>query len=225
MTTWSQELRENPPELPSPEDSSWGPLVIGPDVDDAVVALLRRWMGDYCDVLVTQRELDFELEHPRSYETAFVPEELLDHMVPGCIVETARLQAPSGDSRRRGQGVRGGIANITYEGDWRTDISLVVRGQRGAHTRLLAGLYEGAARRVMLDRAHGTPLDWHRYLGMEFEEIPGDRTRGRYLLRAISHWQIRTDEIVRTGPRQPEPEAISTHVDVESLGLHVGDLG
>ena len=76
----------------------------------------------------------------------------------------------------------------------------------------------------MLDRAHESPLDWIRYYGMEFEEIPGDRTRGRYLLRAISHWQVRTDVIVANGPRDDEPEVRRHHIEVESVPLHIGDL-
>lgn len=195
VETWSDAL--------APEEEEWGPLVLSTDVDDAALAVLREWMPRYLDRLGAERDLGFELEHPREYDTAFVPEELLDNKVPACIVETARMEA-----------TRGGQAR-TYEGTWRTDVRCVVRGKRGAHTRHLASLHEGAARRLMVQFAHKPPLNWIKYIGMRFEEVPGDRTRGRYLLCAVSSFQVITTEIVDpTGGPYPLRTAESVHIDV-----------
>lgn len=189
----------------------WGPLVISTDIDDAAIAVLRMWMPTHVRQLVKERKLDFTLTPPRQYDTVLVPQELLDNILPATVAQTTRMAA-----------TEGGMAK-PYDGDWRLDIQTVVRGPRGGRTRYIASLYEGCTRRLMVQHAHESPIDWIHYLGMRFQEVPGDATRGRYLLSAISSFQVRTTEIVdpTAGPDEPdqpeyidEPFATSRHIDV-----------
>lgn len=185
----------------------WGPLVVGIDVDETALRVLERWMPAHLDHIVAERALELELAHPRQYETVLVDEELLDNKLPACVSETTRMEAAEGGTAR------------VYAGVWQTRISVVVRGRHPAETRSVAALFEGAVRRVMLQHAGGEePIDWIRYQGMDYEQVPGDQRRGRYLLKAVSRFQIRSDHIVDPFGGPPHgPPAELVDVDVQRV--------
>jgi hypothetical protein len=213
VSTWSQQIREQERAEPLPDTgrAKWGPLVASTDVDDAVVAVLREWLPTHLRRETEYRGLDFPLTPPRQYDTALVPDELLDNMLPACVAETATMQATAG-----------GVAR-TYQGEWQTMVYNVVRGKRGRFTRRLASLYEAATRRCLVQHRPGVPLDWIHYQGMRLEQIPGDRTGGRYLLAGVSIFRVRTHAIVDPDARpdlpdrddyRPWPDVVTADVEV-----------
>jgi hypothetical protein len=190
--------------------ATWGPLVIGTDVDDAIIAALKTWMPTYLRQAVAERQLTFNLALPRSYANTFAAQEFLDHQLPAVVVTTARTQAITGGS------------NKSYGAQWICDVATVVRGKRPAATRYLAALYEGTARRLILQQAHADPLQEVRPAGLRYEQVLGDVSRGRYVLAAVTTFQVYTDQIVtpHSGPDIPDAdvyvdEATVIEVDID----------
>lgn len=206
--------------------ASWGPLVVSADVDDAILDVLQTWMATHLRRLKEERGV--ELQQPREWAIAMSDAELLDHPLPAVVSQTASMEAPT-SSRPAGtapQGAVGGMAHF-YEGTWRATVSVTVRGRDPRETRRTASLYEGVIRRLMVQHAHVTPLDWLHYLGMALMEVPDDARAGRYLLKSASTFQIRTNNIVdpNAGPNEPDldtyldPYSKTVEVDVEKEPL------
>lgn len=193
--------------------AAWGPLVIGTDIDDAVIGALKQWMPTYLKQSRAERDLTFSLALPRSYSNTFAEQEFLDHQLPAVVVSTARTQAITGGS------------NKTYGGEWICEVSTVVRGKRPPATRFLAALYEGTVRRLVLQQARGGPLNEVRPVGVRYEQVFGDVSRGRYVLAAVTSFQVFTDQIVTPygGPDVPDAdvyvdEATVVEVDIDVMG-------
>ena len=198
--------------------ASWGPLVTSSDVDDAILNLIQVWMATHLRRLKEERGV--QLQQPREWAIALTDAEMLDHPLPAVVSQTASLIAPTSQARESQQGAQGGMGRF-YGATWRSQVSVTVRGRDPRETRWTASLYEGVIRRLMVQHARETPLDWIRYLGMSLDEVPGDQRQGRYLLRSTSVFQIRTNNIVdpTAGPNEPDldeyNDPISQTVDVQ----------
>jgi hypothetical protein len=196
----------------------WGPLIIGTDVDDAMISSLKTWMPTYLKHFHDERGLPFVPARPRTYANTFADQEFLDHQLPAIIVVTATTIA-----------TRGG-PNKAYEGTWRCDIATIVRGKRPPATRFLASLYEGVVRQAVLNQARTTDVlqDVH-YTGMRYEQVSDASGSGRYLLAGVSSFNVYTDKIVEAnaGPDIPDAdeylnEATITEVDIEVDAVNIG---
>ena len=73
--------------------ANWGPLVVGTDIDDELLATCRTWMPTYLRQLAIERDLSFNLAKPRTYANTFEGQEFLDHQLPAIISTTAQLTA------------------------------------------------------------------------------------------------------------------------------------
>lgn len=197
--------------------ASWGPLVTSSDIDDAILDVLQVWMATHLRRLKEERGVQLQL--PREWAIALTDAELLDHPLPAVVSQTASLQAPTSQARESQQGAQGGMARF-YGATWRSQVSVTVRGRDARETRRTSSLWEGVIRRLMVQHAHVTPLDWIRYLGMSLDPVPGDERSGRYLLRSTSVFQIRSNNIVdpTAGPNEPDldeyNDPVSETVDV-----------
>jgi hypothetical protein len=202
--------------------ANWGPLIIGTDVDDAVLAALTKWMPTYLAQIKTERNLSFTPALPRTYSNTFAGQEFLDHQLPALIVVTAQSTV-----------TRGGM-NMPYEGTFALRVASVVRGKRPPATRFLAALYEGVVRRLVLQKARGDgtngtgaagPINDLHYMGLRYEEVPDGTGAGRYTLAALSLFEVFSDQIVQPfgGPNIPDAAtyldgAAVTEVDITVLG-------
>ena len=97
--------------------ANWGPLVIGTDIDDAVLATLRTWMPTYLRDQELERDLSFNPALPRTYANTFEGHEFLDRQLPAIVCTTAALAVTQGGS------------NIPVGGMWTSLVACVVRGK------------------------------------------------------------------------------------------------
>jgi hypothetical protein len=196
--------------------ANWGPLVIGPDIDNEILGALKTWSATYLKQIKVERDLSFQPAIPRRYVNTFAGQEFLDHLLPCVVCITAQCAA-----------TRGG-ADRAYEATWAVRLATVLRAKNPPSTRYMAGLYEGVFRRLVTQKARGDAIDSIHYLGMRYEEVPDATGNGRYTLAAISLFEVFTDQIVRPygGPDVPDAaeyldEATVTEVDMEVLGAPI----
>lgn len=195
--------------------ASWGPLVVGTDVDDALLDTLKTWLPTYLTQYKKERSLAFVPARPRTYANTFEGQEFLDHQLPAIVCTTASLQATAGGP------------NVPYLGTWQSLISCVVRGKRPAATRYLAAMYGGCVARCLLQQAGGAggvcnDLHWS---SARYEQVPDGTGQGRWLLAAVTQLAVYSDEIVQPwgGPDVPDAdvyldEATVVEVDLDVLG-------
>jgi hypothetical protein len=197
--------------------ANWGPLVIGTDVDDAVISTMQKWAPTYLKQAKLARNLSYTPAMYRTYANTFAGQEFLDHQLPALVAVTAQATA-----------TRGG-RNMPYEATWTTRVATVVRGKRPAATRFLASLYEGVQRQVILQKVCANPADGPansvHWQGTAYELVPDGTGQGRYLLAATSVLQVFTDMAVQpyAGPETPDAttyidEATVVEVDIKVLG-------
>jgi hypothetical protein len=193
--------------------ANWGPLAIGTDVDDAVLATLKTWMPTYLRHFHDERDLAFMPARPRTYANTFEGQEFLDHQLPAIVCTTASLQA-----------TRGG-PNVPYQGAWQSLVAVVVRGKQPAATRYLAAMYGGTVWRAVLQKARGGVLADVHLTSARYEQVPDATGQGRWLLAAVAQLAVFTDEIVQpwAGPETPDAdtyldEASVVEVDITVLG-------
>jgi hypothetical protein len=192
--------------------ANWGPLVIGTDVDDAVLATLRTWMPTYLRQLHDERNMSFNLAKPRTYANTVQGQEYLDHQLPAIVCTTANLQA-----------TLGGV-NTPYQGQWQSLVAVVLRGKTPAATRYLAAMYGGTIARLLMQQ-HGAVADELHYQGLRYEQVPDATGQGRWLLAAVNQIAVFSDEVLQPwgGPDIPDAEtyldeAVVTEVDLTILG-------
>jgi hypothetical protein len=195
--------------------ANFGPLAIGTDVDDALLATLKTWMPTYLRQFHDERDLAFHPAKPRTYANTFEGAEFLDHQLPAIVCTTASLTA-----------TRGG-PNIPYQGAWQSLVAVVVRGKQPAATRYLAAMYGGSVARCLLQKgggAGGVCNDLH-LVSARYEQVADATGQGRWLLAAVHQLAVFTDEIVQPwcGPDVPDAdvyldEATVVEIDLDVLG-------
>jgi hypothetical protein len=193
--------------------ADWGPLVIGSDVDNAILGALKTWAPTYLTQIRTERGLTFQPAIPRVYANTFAGQEFFDHQLPAVICMTAQLAVTRGGSDR------------TYEGTWASRLATVIRAKSPPATRFMAGLYEGVFRRLVTQKARGNPINDLHYLGYVYEEVPDATGQGRYCLAAVSRFEVYSDQVVQPygGPNIPDATqylggANVTEIDLDVLG-------
>ena len=193
--------------------ANWGPLVIGTDVDDQVLATLRTWMPTYLRQYRSERSLSFNPALPRTYANTVEGHEWLDRQLPALVCTTASLQATAGGP------------NIPLGGVWQTLVACIVRGKSPAATRYLAAMYGGTVARVVLNKGRGGALNDVRLSSARYEQVADATGQGRWLLAAVHQFSVFTDEIAQPwgGPDRPDAdeyvdEATVVEVDIEVLG-------
>lgn len=195
--------------------ASWGPLVIGTDVDDQLLATLKEWMPTYLRQYHDERALAFNPARPRTYANTFEGAEFLDHQLPAIVCTTANLQATIGGP------------NVPYTGAWQSIVACVVRGKTPAATRYLAAMYGGCVMRCVLQQRgdEDGPLDDIKLTSARYEQVADATGQSRWLLAAVCQFSVYTDQIVQPwpGPDVPDAdvyldEATVTEVDIDVLG-------
>jgi hypothetical protein len=200
----------------TPGIANWGPLVIGTDVDDLLLATLRQWMPTYLRQFYRERNLGFLPAPPRTYANTFEGQEFLDHQLPAIVCTTASLQATVGGP------------NVPYQGAWQSLIACVVRGKRPAATRFLAAMYGGTVARVLLQKAAGVAVNDVHLTSARYEQVADATGQSRGLLAAVVQLEVFSDQIVQAwgGPDVPDAEpyldeALVVEVDIDVLGSPV----
>jgi hypothetical protein len=187
--------------------ANWGPLVVGTDVDDEIIATLRKWVPTYLAQLRIERNLSFNLARIRTYANTFEGQEFLDHQLPAIVATTANLTAAQGGP------------NTPHQGTWQSLVACVVRGRSPAATRYLCALYGGTVARVLTQQS-GSVQQGVRYPSMRYEPVVDGTGNSRWLLAAVNEFDVYSDEILQPwgGPDKPDADVYvdeATVVDVE----------
>lgn len=179
--------------------AEFGTLVVETDVDTAVVATLRKWLPTYIAQVERERNLAVgALARPvaGSYANTLEDDEFVDHRLPAIIVTTAATN----DVERFGDG--------SYAAMWMTVVSSVVRGRTPPETRMLAALFSGCVRRVLVQASDlggsASNVLWRRG---GVQPVPDATAAGRYLAAGINEFVVVTDDVLTTrdSPLEPDP--------------------
>jgi hypothetical protein len=195
-----------------------GPVVLADDVDMAVLGALRMWMPTYLNPMAQKVPTTKQLPRPRTYTNTVENIEWLDHQLPAIVVETSQAIA-----------TRGG-PDSQYAVDWRTAVSVIVRGRNPSATRRLASIFIGATTLCVVQKAKTADvIDDLRYMSMTLGPVPdATDSRSRYLAGATAIFTTMTNYAVRGrgGPAIPDADtyvgvATVTEVDLDIAGEDV----
>jgi hypothetical protein len=202
--------------------ADFGPLVIATDIDDAIIATLRRWLPTYLWYVEQERGITHgSLPRPvaASFANTLSDDEFPDHILPAIMVTTAGTTEATI------------LADGMYTATFLTTISCVLRGQKPPETRHSASLYEGCIRRALVQNGSlGGAVAKTKYVPTNPMVGPvADRKRaGRYLAAGMARFHVYVDQIVQqgVGPILPDAEPydalaivsdVTTVVDGESI--------
>ncbi|HEY1437363.1 MAG TPA: hypothetical protein VGG82_07660 [Casimicrobiaceae bacterium] len=200
-----------------------GPVVLSTDVDLALIAALQKWAPTYLRPMSQKVPTSKAMPLPRTYTNTVENYEWLDHQLPAIVVETSSAIAAVGGP------------NTFYRVDWRTAVSVIVRGRRPQETRRLASIFMGAVTLCVVQKGR-TPdvIDDLRYLSMTLGPVPDATDRTRYLAGATAVFTTMTNVAVQGsgGPEIPDAdsyvgEATVTEIDLTIAGesVSIGGTG
>ena len=196
--------------------AEFGPLVVATDIDDAVIGVVQKWINTYLSQVELERGLgDETLKRPRPANiiNALSVVEFMDNALPAVVVNTTNTTATP-------IVMAGGDTSVF----WRATISCVVRGKTQPATKVLASLYEGSVRRLMLQQAqkeHGLITDcrWDSTLVQPVADTSG---AGRWLAAGVGQFVLGVDVATNgvVGPSAPDlgpydPLATVQEIDVD----------
>jgi len=191
-----------------------GPVVLSTDVDLALISALQKWMPTYLNPMSQKVPTTKKLPLPRTYTNTVENAEWLDHQLPGIVVETSSAVATFGSP------------NWFYEVNWRTAVSVIVRGRRPQETRRLASIFLGAVTLCVVQKGRTADIvDDLRYQSMSLGPVPDATDSTRYLAGGTAIFTTMTNVAVqgRGGPQAPDAgsyvgDATVTEVDLAIAG-------
>lgn len=181
--------------------ASFGPLVIEPDVDAAVLRTLNAWMNTYLNRFEAERGLDhnyFQRPSDRSYVNALTEEEFTDQKLPAIAAtatETDEEPTKNGD----------GVYSVAYN----VEVSAICRGNNPVGSRFNAASLSGCCRRILEQQCDlggfASEVEW---LSSSLGPIADPVSGGRYLVRGINTFRVWVDQVLSQldGPFIPDPD-------------------
>lgn len=199
-----------------PKLADFGPGLASVDVDEAVLATLRKWLPTYLRYVAASRSLGYELAVPAaaSYANVISDAEFTDKGLPSILVATAQTD---GELE---------IVDGAYVTPWLVAISAVVRGRTAPETRMLASYYELAIRMALVQQGtlDGFASATRWMSGGESRPLADPTGAGRWLGEGASQFRVFTDVAVREGigPSVPDQEPYEEPPDVGEVDVDVG---
>lgn len=206
-------------------DSIFGQVLTRSNLEDAVVALLRKWMDTYLAEVERQNGIPVRtLPRPRSIERRNAFEHWVEEQLPSLVVVSPGTVGPP---RKRGGG--------SYVAEWAVGIAAIAGGKDANSTRDLVDLYTAAVRMLILQRpslegfAIGATWEDEHY-----DDI-ADSDVGRTMASGQVVFQITVEDLVfaNAGPITPDdppttppdtsptwPIVDTVHLDVELEGVN-----
>jgi hypothetical protein len=179
--------------------ANWGELLVETDVDEAVIATLKKWLPSYLTRLERERGLTVRtLARPvaASYVNTLEDDEFPDHQLPAIIVTTARTS----EVERFG----GGVHTVSFQ----VIVSSVVRGRTPPETRKLAALFSGCVRRVLVHQQDlGEFAQEVRFQRGNLAPLADQTDSGRWLAAGVNEFVVVVDDVLTggVGPMQVDP--------------------
>lgn len=178
------------------EQSIFGPIVTGGDVEGWLLALLQKWFSTYLSELERNHGLAAcTLPRPLSYELGPSFDKWPEDQVPAVLVSSrGTLDQP----RRYGDG--------SYRARWALEPGVVCSARTQAEAHNLATLY-GAAIRALLKQkpsleGHANGVVW---LGESYDDLGYDDSRSLYTVKELFAVEVEEVSYDGAGPTAPDP--------------------
>jgi hypothetical protein len=183
--------------MPAPD---FGPLVTELDVDQAVIATLRKWLPTYLNRIEDWRGLargTLMRPNAESFENVLEDDTFPEGRLPAVTVTTAQADEFK---------VIGGMSMLSAR--WRVVVSVVVRGRTMTEARAVASVFAGATRLLLLQNpdlggiANG--VEPTRAGAAPVDDVSG---QDRYLAAGISWFDVWTHDVMDrdAGPLVVDP--------------------
>jgi hypothetical protein len=210
------------------EDTIFGPIVTGGDVEDWCFEVLQKWSCTYLAEIERQHGLTAgTLPLPRGWVPAPTFDKWPEDQLPGIVVvSTGMSEAPL----KTGEG--------SYRARWAVRLGVICAAATQALSRRLAQLYLGAHASILIQRpsleGRAAGLVW---LGEDYTELDYDDTRSLSAGSALFTVEVDGVRFADAGPVTPsDPQAVCeepwppwttatlVQVQVEDDGVLVGEV-
>lgn len=205
--------------------ADFGPLLVETDVDAAVIDRLYLWMPTYLAQVERERGMaNRTLHRPvrASYATVLDDDGFPTKRLPAILVTTAS----TADAPELG-------GDDTYSTVYEVAVTAVVRGRTSHEARVLASLYAGSIRRLLLQQQDNA--DTMLWTGSSVASVADTTAENRHLAGGINTFSFYADRVVQAfaGPtvdspvyEQPDPagdpdSAYDPLVDVDVINVDV----
>lgn len=186
-------------------DLVFGPLVIGDEVEDAVVDTLKLWMPEYIPWLERKTGRDPQsLPLPRSYVTAKDFEHWPEEQLPSVLVINTGLAdepVPDGEGK--------------FRAAFAVGLAVIASARDRAETEKLAQLYTAACRAILLAKPSlgGFAQSVH-WIDEEYDPLPDPKKR-RQLAAGQAVFRVGVEDVSITGqgPAAVRPNPYAPYPD------------
>lgn len=200
--------------------SSFGQILLRSDLEDAVIAVLKKWMDTYLAEVERQNGKPVRtLPRPRSYSRRNEFDKWPEEQLPAIIVVSP---GTTGRPRKRGNG--------EHEVDWAVGVAVIASSTTMDNSRNLIDLYTAAIRALIVQRpsleGFAIAATWQNE---SYDDI-NDQEAGRTMASGQVVFEITVENNVfaKAGPLTPDnppdpppntsptdPQVQTTHLDVE----------
>lgn len=201
--------------------ADFGENVAFHEVDDVVIATLRKWLPTYIRHVNETRNPPTPLSAPKdnNYASVLDPDWIKDHRLPGVFAATAKTV---------------GTPKVTADGKYITTflvvVSAVARARNPQETRRNVSLFELACRMVLVQQKDlgGFALGTKWVQGAGVRPINDPQGKGRWIAEGASQYWVMVESAVQedTGPTVPDqapyqdlPQVEDVTTDVESASI------
>jgi hypothetical protein len=184
----------------------FGALFGGDQIDAALIDVLDTWMQTYLKEVAKQRELEVELDAPRSIVAVSEFDRWPEEQLPSIVIVNP---GTSGTPLKDGSGA--------YRASWPIEICISVSAATQPDTRRNSQLYIAAARGcIMQRRSLGAGMKSTDWGGESYELIDVDKRRS--LAGAKASFVIEREDVVSVGagPTKPDDDPYEDFPTVES---------
>jgi len=198
--------------------ADFGPLVTGVDVENAAMALMRRWFSTYLAELERRNNLAVgTLPRPKGWALAPSFDKWPEDQLPGVIVTSPGTLNPP---QMGGDGV--------YAAWWQIEPGVVVSARTQAESHALAGIYGGALELLFLQRPSldGFGAGGINWLGIRYDNLGYDDTRSLYAARlqfVIEHDEVASADMGPVTPDEPSDDAWPPWQEVLTVDIDVAN--
>ena len=176
--------------------SIFGRIVTGADLEQAIMASLKKWSSTYLSELERQHGMEAgELARVRSWTIAPTLDKFPEDQLPALILWSVGL-APPPDRK----------AGSVYSARWDMRLGLVCGATTPTRSHELAELYVAAHRALLLNRQSldGFGANGTEWLDESYDDLPYDEARS--LGWGVAQFSVQVDDVqtVYAGPLEPD---------------------
>lgn len=174
------------------------PIIIGSEVEQWVIDIIKKWAETYIDELMFQIGWEGSaIPAPRSYTTRTRVRHFEEDQLPQVIVVSPGLAGPP---KKDGSGA--------YRAAFSLGVSVIASAKDEPSTKALARFYAAVTRAILIQHAslggHAEDLEWR---DESYDDIEDDADISRVLAAGSNYFRIEIPQVVTwgAGPKFPSP--------------------